>query len=114
MVFLDGTAAAAKARRQRLDETAGAPLTSDAEVFTGTPAELADLLVDWQRAGLTGYRLRPAVTAHDLPAISRGLVPELQSRGAFRRAYEADSLRGLLGLARPANRYARVRAGGQS
>ncbi|MFJ5292504.1 LLM class flavin-dependent oxidoreductase [Streptomyces sp. NPDC088348] len=114
VVFLDGTAAAAKARRQRLDETAGAPLTSDAEVFTGTPAELADLLVDWQRAGLTGYRLRPAVTAHDLPAISRGLVPELQSRGAFRRAYEADSLRGLLGLARPANRYARVRAGGQS
>ncbi|WP_406135309.1 LLM class flavin-dependent oxidoreductase [Streptomyces sp. NBC_01089] len=114
VVFLDDTATAAKARRQRLDETAGAPLTSDAEVFTGTPAGLADLLLDWQRAGLTGYRLRPAVTGHDLPAITRGLVPELQSRGAFRRAYEAGSLRGLLGLTRPANRYARVRAGGQS
>ncbi|MFJ3697167.1 LLM class flavin-dependent oxidoreductase [Streptomyces sp. NPDC090052] len=114
VVFLDETAAAAKARRQRLDETAGAPLTSDAEVFTGTPAELAGLLIDWQRAGLTGYRLRPAVTGHDLPAITRGLVPELQSRGAFRRAYQAGTLRGLLGLPRPAGRYARVRAGGQS
>ncbi|WP_328321163.1 LLM class flavin-dependent oxidoreductase [Streptomyces sp. NBC_00388] len=114
VVFIDESAAAAKDRRQRLDDTAGAPLTSDAEVFTGTPAELAGLLLDWQRAGLTGYRLRPAVTGHDLPAITRGLVPELQSRGAFRRAYEADSLRGLLGLARPANRYAQVRAGGQS
>lgn len=44
--------------------------------------------------------------AHDLPAITRGLVPELQRRGAFRRAYEASSLRGLLGLPRPASRYA--------
>jgi hypothetical protein len=33
-------------------------------------------------------------------------VPELQARGLFRTAYEADTLRGLLGLPRPANRYA--------
>jgi hypothetical protein len=33
-------------------------------------------------------------------------VPELQLRGAFRAAYEASTLRGLLGLSRPANRYA--------
>ncbi|HEY4419122.1 MAG TPA: FMNH2-dependent monooxygenase, partial [Pseudonocardia sp.] len=42
----------------------------------------------------------------DLPLITGGLIPELQSRGAFRTAYEADTLRGLLGLPRPANRYA--------
>ena len=36
------------------------------------------------------------------------LVPELQRRGAFRTAYEAGTLRGLLGLARPLNRYASV------
>jgi hypothetical protein len=35
------------------------------------------------------------------------LVPELQRRGAFRSGYEADTLRGLLGLPRPASRYAR-------
>jgi len=43
---------------------------------------------------------------HDLEAITRTLVPELQRRGAFRTEYEADTLRGLLGLPRPANRYA--------
>jgi len=30
----------------------------------------------------------------------------LQRRNLFRRDYEAPTLRGLLGLARPANRYA--------
>ncbi|MFE9816036.1 LLM class flavin-dependent oxidoreductase [Streptomyces sp. NPDC005773] len=108
VVFLDDDPAAAAARRDRLDGLAGHPYTSDAKVFTGTPAQLADLLLEWQRAGLTGFRLRPAATGHDLPAITRELVPELQRRGAFRTAYEADTLRGLLGLARPANRYATV------
>ncbi|MCT9080156.1 LLM class flavin-dependent oxidoreductase [Streptomyces fulvoviolaceus] len=106
VVFLDDDPAEAAARRDRLDALAGEPYTSDARIFAGTPAQLADLLVELQEAGLTGFRLRPAVLGHDLPAITRGLVPELQRRGAFRRAYEADTLRGLLGLPRPANRYA--------
>ncbi|MFH8933378.1 LLM class flavin-dependent oxidoreductase [Streptomyces griseosporeus] len=106
VVFLDEEPGAAAARKERLDTLAGEPYTSDALVFTGTPAELADLLQEFGGAGLTGFRLRPAVVGHDLPAITRGLVPELQRRGAFRRAYEAGTLRGLLGLARPANRYA--------
>lgn len=106
VVFLDDDPAAATARRDRLDALAGEPYTSDARIFAGTPAQLADLLGELQAAGLTGFRLRPAVLGHDLPAITRGLVPELQRRGAFRRAYEADTLRGLLGLSRPANRYA--------
>ncbi|MET9586170.1 LLM class flavin-dependent oxidoreductase [Streptomyces sp. NPDC006539] len=108
VVFLDDDPAAATARRDRLDGLAGYPYTSDAKVFTGTPAQLADLLLEWQRTGLSGFRLRPAVIGHDLEAITRGLVPELQRRNAFRRAYEADTLRGLLGLSRPANRYAAV------
>ncbi|MET7551619.1 LLM class flavin-dependent oxidoreductase [Streptomyces sp. NPDC005078] len=108
VVFLDDDPAAATARRDRLDGLAGYPYTSDAKVFTGTPAQLADLLLEWQRAGLSGFRLRPAVIGHDLEAITRGLVPELQRRNAFRRAYEADTLRGLLGLSRPVNRYAAV------
>jgi alkanesulfonate monooxygenase SsuD/methylene tetrahydromethanopterin reductase-like flavin-dependent oxidoreductase (luciferase family) len=41
VVFLDGTAAAAAARKSRLDETSGEPLASDALIFTGTAAELA-------------------------------------------------------------------------
>ncbi|QKV96184.1 LLM class flavin-dependent oxidoreductase [Streptomyces sp. NA02950] len=108
VVFLDDTPGAAAGRRERLDGLAGYPYTSDAKVFTGTPGQLADLLLEWQRTGLSGFRLRPGVLGHDLEAITRGLVPELQRRGAFRTTYEADTLRGLLGLARPANRYATV------
>ncbi|MGW4557414.1 LLM class flavin-dependent oxidoreductase [Streptomyces sp. NPDC004365] len=106
VVFLDDEQAAAQDRRARLDALAGEPYTSDARIFTGTPAQLADLLQELAAQGLSGFRLRPAVAGHDLPAITRGLVPELQRRGAFRTAYEADTLRGLLGLPRPANRYA--------
>lgn len=105
-VFLDEDGPAAAARRDRLDRVAGAPTPTDAATFSGTPAELADLLQEWRETGLTGFRLRPGVMAHDLPAITRRLVPELQRRGVFRSTYEASSLRGLLGLERPANRYA--------
>ena len=105
VVFLDSEDAAARARKDRLDERAGAEYVSDAEVFVGTPAGLADLLQDWQSAGLSGYRLRPGTLPHDLAQITDGLVPELQRRNAFRTSYRSTTLRGLLGLARPANRY---------
>jgi alkanesulfonate monooxygenase SsuD/methylene tetrahydromethanopterin reductase-like flavin-dependent oxidoreductase (luciferase family) len=106
VVFLDGDAAAAQARRRRLDELAGNEYHSDAAIFAGTPEGLADVLQEWHAAGLTGFRLRPAALPHDLLQITDGLVPELRRRGLFRTAYEAASLRGLLGLSRPANRYA--------
>jgi alkanesulfonate monooxygenase SsuD/methylene tetrahydromethanopterin reductase-like flavin-dependent oxidoreductase (luciferase family) len=110
VIFLGATAAEAADRRARMDELAGYAFTSDATVFTGTPAQLAGLLLDWQRAGLAGFRLRPGAIPDDLEAITRALVPELQRRGAFRTGYEAGTLRGLLGLGRPASRYAGVRS----
>ncbi|WP_045556872.1 LLM class flavin-dependent oxidoreductase [Streptomyces sp. FxanaA7] len=110
VVFLDDDPAEAAARRERLDALAGEKYRSDAPIFTGTPIQLADRLQELASAGLSGFRLRPAVLGHDLPAITRGLVPELQRRAAFRRGYEADTLRGLLGMARPANRYAATTA----
>jgi alkanesulfonate monooxygenase SsuD/methylene tetrahydromethanopterin reductase-like flavin-dependent oxidoreductase (luciferase family) len=102
VVFLDETPTD---RRARWDELAGEPYSSDALIFAGTAAELVDLLLDWQNAGLSGFRLRPAGLPHDLTAIVEHVVPELQRRGGFRSHYEADTLRGLLGLPRPANRY---------
>jgi alkanesulfonate monooxygenase SsuD/methylene tetrahydromethanopterin reductase-like flavin-dependent oxidoreductase (luciferase family) len=106
VVFLDETESGARLRKARLDELAGRELKSDALVFIGTPSQLADLLLQWREAGLSGFRLRPGALPHDLTAITQGLVPELQRRGAFRAEYEAATLRGLLGLPRPANRYA--------
>ncbi|MGW2831095.1 LLM class flavin-dependent oxidoreductase [Streptomyces sp. NPDC001286] len=108
LVFLDDDPGAAARRKARLDALDGAELASDAEIFTGTPGDLADLLLDWRTAGLDGFRLRPGVLPHDLTALTRGLVPELQRRGAFRTAYDATTLRGHLGLSRPNSRYAQA------
>jgi alkanesulfonate monooxygenase SsuD/methylene tetrahydromethanopterin reductase-like flavin-dependent oxidoreductase (luciferase family) len=106
VVALDDTGESGASRLARLDEVAGEPLVSDAEVLTGTAAEVADVLLERQGAGLTGFRLRPLTIPGDLVRITRDLVPELQRRGAFRTDYDADTLRGLLGLPRPASRYA--------
>ncbi len=76
VVFLDDDATAAADRKGRLDELAGAPLRSDALVFTGTATQLADLVQEWRAAGLRGARLRPGVLPHDLAEIT----PETRAR----------------------------------
>ena len=110
VVFLDETSGDAEARRARLDELDSHVYRSDAAFFVGTPDDLADQLVDWHRRGLDGFRLRPAVIAHDLDAIVDRVVPALQKHGAFRTEYSAGSLRARLGFSRPENRYARTQA----
>jgi len=111
VVFLDTAGESGPDRRTRLDRADGTDYNSDAPIFAGSAGRLADLLVSWQQAGISGYRLRPAVLPDDLGSITDDLVPELQSRGLFRTAYEAPTLRGLLGLSRPANRYAATTEG---
>ncbi|MET0133300.1 MAG: LLM class flavin-dependent oxidoreductase [Kibdelosporangium sp.] len=101
VVFLG---ADARERKARLDDRAA--FEPSATVFAGTPDDLADQLIAWSQAGLTGFRLHPGTIPDDLTAIVDGLVPALRARGVFRREYEAKTLRGLLGLDRPANRYA--------
>ena len=110
VVFLDENPIEAIARKERLDEAASGPYRSDAAVFVGSPIELAEHLALWAEAGLDGFRLRPGAVPHDLDAVTRQLVPQLQARGLFRREYGADTLRGLLGFERPANRYAAATA----
>ena len=106
VVFLADTAEAAIARRRALEDVVGAEYVSDAEVFVGTPGELADLVGAWHAAGADGFRLRPATLPHDLVQITGALVPQLQRRGLFRDSYSGAILRDSLGLSRPANRYA--------
>jgi alkanesulfonate monooxygenase SsuD/methylene tetrahydromethanopterin reductase-like flavin-dependent oxidoreductase (luciferase family) len=106
LVYLDDEASAAAARKARLDEAAGREYAGDAFAFTGTPAQLADLLTDWRTAGLCGFRLRPAVLPHDLTQVTDGLLAELRRRGLTRDAYRGGTLRARFGLPRPASRYA--------
>jgi alkanesulfonate monooxygenase SsuD/methylene tetrahydromethanopterin reductase-like flavin-dependent oxidoreductase (luciferase family) len=106
VVFVDEDGEAARSRKEALDELDSRPLRSDAHLFAGSVAELADLLEEWGTSGIDGFRLRPGTLPGDLEAISRQLVPVLQQRGRFRDHYEEHTLRGRLGLRRPENRYA--------
>jgi alkanesulfonate monooxygenase SsuD/methylene tetrahydromethanopterin reductase-like flavin-dependent oxidoreductase (luciferase family) len=101
VVFIDPRPGAAVARRERLDQALGRRYASDAEIVAGTPSEVADLMADWQRAGIAGFRLRPGTLPGDLRQITRHLVPELQRRGVFRTDYKGGTLREMLGLRPP-------------
>jgi alkanesulfonate monooxygenase SsuD/methylene tetrahydromethanopterin reductase-like flavin-dependent oxidoreductase (luciferase family) len=82
---------------------------SDALDFGGSPKELVEMLLDWQRLGIHGARLRPAVNATDLPAIVDQVVPLLQKAGRFRAGYrDGETLRARLGLPVAPNRYQAV------
>ena len=75
--------------------------------FVGTPTQLADLLEQWFEAHATdGFHLLPATLPDGLEELTLSLVPELQRRGCFRRAYTGRTLREHLRLPRPASRYA--------
>jgi alkanesulfonate monooxygenase SsuD/methylene tetrahydromethanopterin reductase-like flavin-dependent oxidoreductase (luciferase family) len=82
---------------------------SDALDFGGSPEELVDMLLDWQRLGVDGARLRPSVNATDLPVIVDRVVPLLQKAGRFRAGYrDGETLRARLGLPVAPNRYKAV------
>ena len=81
-------------------------------VFVGTPAEAADLMADWFEAGACdGWNLIPPYVPEPVTECLEWLVPELQRRGLFQTSYSGDgTLRGSLGLARPAFRSRGIHA----
>ncbi|MHC9043172.1 LLM class flavin-dependent oxidoreductase [Microbacterium saperdae] len=111
IVFLDEQGGeTGKARLARLNAL-GRPLTSDALIFTGSAAQLADWIVEFGEWGYAGVNLRPGVVTDDLPRIAEDVTAELRTKGVFHDAYEASTLRGLLGLAENVpNRYAAASA----
>ncbi len=77
------TRPAARDRKARLDDLAGAEYTQ--RRHRSSPARRPaspTCSPSGSGPGLTGFRLRPGALPHDLTAITRGLVPELQRRGA--------------------------------
>ena len=87
-----------------------ADFRSDCLVISTTATQLVDMLLEWQRLGIDGARLRPAVNATDLPVIVDEVVPLLQRAGRFRTEYrDGETLRARLGLPVAANRYEAVR-----
>ncbi|OZI38238.1 LLM class flavin-dependent oxidoreductase [Bordetella genomosp. 10] len=72
-------------------------------IVVGSPEEIADDLEHWFRAGAAdGFNLIPAGMPDGLYDFVDLVVPELQRRGLYRTRYESGTLRGHLGLPRPA------------
>ncbi|WP_028552907.1 LLM class flavin-dependent oxidoreductase [Paenibacillus sp. UNC451MF] len=75
--------------------------------FIGTPEHVADLVQEWfEGRGADGFIIGSAVP-NGLNDFVEHVVPILQERGIYRNEYEADTLRGNLGLNIPVNRYAK-------
>ncbi|RMP54301.1 Xenobiotic compound monooxygenase A subunit [Pseudomonas syringae pv. atrofaciens] len=72
----------------------------------GTPEQIADELQRWFEQGAAdGFNVLVPHLPGGLEDVARLLVPELQRRGLFRTEYEGTTLRGNLGLQRPAYRF---------
>lgn len=70
--------------------------------FAGTPEQTADEMERWFNEGAAdGFNLMPPVIPAMLEVFVEEVVPILQRRGLFRTSYEAQTLRGHLGLPRP-------------
>lgn len=99
----------ARAEKLTLRQVANSVREFRRSPFVGTPQVVADTIEEWFHAGtFDGINLAFRTEA-ELAAFVDGVVPILQQRGLFRTEYEADTLRGNLGLPVPVNRYARER-----
>ncbi|HVR52792.1 MAG TPA: LLM class flavin-dependent oxidoreductase, partial [Pseudorhodoferax sp.] len=74
--------------------------------FVGTPQSIADEMQHWlESGGSDGFNIMfPWLPGGLLDFVDK-VVPELQRRGIFRRAYTGTTLREHLGLPRPGNRF---------
>ncbi|MGE7763209.1 LLM class flavin-dependent oxidoreductase [Peribacillus sp. NPDC097895] len=88
-------------RQVALKETT--PRTS----FIGTPEKVADLIQQWfEEKGADGFIFASSVP-NALSDFVSYVIPILQKRGIYRTEYEAETLRGNLGLPFPENRHAK-------
>lgn len=75
-------------------------------IAIGTPTQIADKIEDWVNGNAAdGFNIMPALLPDSLTDFVELVVPELQSKGIFRTKYESNTLRGNLGLDKPANQY---------
>ncbi|MEK0317659.1 LLM class flavin-dependent oxidoreductase [Cohnella sp. 56] len=78
--------------------------------FIGTPERIADLIQQWhEEEAADGFIIHSAFPS-GLDDFVELVVPLLQARGLYRTEYEAETLRGNLGVPIPVNRHALARA----
>lgn len=71
-------------------------------LLLGTPEQIADGIIDlWADGTVDGYTLQPPVAPDDIEDFVDKIVPILQDRGAYRRAYTDKTIRDRYGLPFP-------------
>jgi FMN-dependent oxidoreductase (nitrilotriacetate monooxygenase family) len=86
-------------------------VTTPRNEFIGTPTQVADTMQAWFEDGAAdGFMLNCAVLPQGFNDFVDYVLPILKERGLFRTEYEADTLRGNLGLPITENRYTRKSA----
>ena len=74
--------------------------------MVGTPRTIADQMEAWlHQEACDGFNVMFNTVPTGLDDFCTKVVPELQRRGLFRKAYEGTTLREHLGLPRPGNRH---------
>ncbi|TXK79828.1 LLM class flavin-dependent oxidoreductase [Paenibacillus sp. N3.4] len=76
-------------------------------LFIGTPIQVADRIQEWFESGASDGFIVGSGVPNGLSDFVDLVIPILQERGIYRKEYEADTLRGNLGLPFPTNRYAK-------
>jgi FMN-dependent oxidoreductase (nitrilotriacetate monooxygenase family) len=72
----------------------------------GTPEQIADLIEDWFTDGAAdGFNIMPPLLPSMLDVFSAEVIPLLQRRGLFRRAYAGKTLREHYGLSWPKSTF---------
>ncbi|MBP1134316.1 alkanesulfonate monooxygenase SsuD/methylene tetrahydromethanopterin reductase-like flavin-dependent oxidoreductase (luciferase family) [Arthrobacter sp. PvP023] len=92
------------------EDTGGEAAGAQRARFAGSAAELADLLTEVLEVA-DGVRLHPARFDVDFQELSRLVLPELRRRGVLAQVSQDGTFRDLLGLERPASRYAATAVG---
>jgi FMN-dependent oxidoreductase (nitrilotriacetate monooxygenase family) len=74
----------------------------------GTPRHIADVMEEWfVKGACDGFCVIFPYFPRGVEDFTRLVIPELQRRGLFRRAYEGRTLRENLGVPVPTGRYAK-------
>ena len=81
--------------------------TTPRNEFIGTATQVADKMQAWFEArAADGFMLNDSVLPDGFNDFVDQVLPILKERGLFRAEYEADTLRGNLGLSKPQNSFA--------
>jgi alkanesulfonate monooxygenase SsuD/methylene tetrahydromethanopterin reductase-like flavin-dependent oxidoreductase (luciferase family) len=69
--------------------------------FVGTPTKIADEMEEWFGSACDGFVIAATHIPGSYEDFVRLVVPELQRRGLFQKAYKGNTLRENLGLKKP-------------